>query len=161
MTTMKRFDGAFLIVGSLLLFTSVGCEGPASSSRNLPAEQTASPTPNQSAATDNSAKPDSEPPTEATIKAKLEKDMWGPPAQGGTIHTYQYKSLKIAPSRVGDSWTDGVPANLRTNVHAVKVVVDVTRTFTDGTSKQETKDQTYVFFKDEFGDWTYRFVQNN
>ena len=161
MSNSKWLLGFVTVVGFVFFLTSIGCEGPTRSSGNLPAEQPAGPTPNESTGTDDLAKPDPESPPEATIKAKLEKDMWGPPSQGGTIHTYQYKSLKIAPARVGDSWTDGVPANLRTNVHAVKVAVDVTRTFTDGSSKQESKDQTYVFFKDAFGDWTYRFVQNN
>ena len=161
MSNSKRLQSFVTMVGLVFLSTSIGCEGPTRSSGKLPAEQPAGPTPNQSAATGDMAKPDSEPPPEATIKAKLEKDMWGPPAQGGTIHTYHYQSLKIAPARVGDPWTDGVPANLRTNIHTVKVVVDVTRTFTDGSTKQESKDQTYGFFKDAFGDWNYRFVQNN
>ena len=105
-------------------------------------------------------KPTAAPP-EATIKAMLEKDMWGPPEQGGTVHTYNYQSLKIAAPRKGDYLTDGIPANTDTNVFPVKVVVEVVRTFTDGTSKQEVKNQSYVFFKDEFEDWTYRFIQNN
>ena len=161
MSNSKRFQSFAPIVGLVFLSLSFGCEGPTRSSRNLLAEQTAGSTPNESTVTGDPSKPDPESPPESTIKAKLERDMWGPPAQGGTVHTYQYKSLKIAPSRTGDSWTDGVPANSRTNVHAVKVAVDVTRTFTNGSTKQESKDQTYVFFKDEFGDWTYRFVQNN
>lgn len=102
-----------------------------------------------------------EAPPEGTIKAMLEKDMWGPPEQGGTRHTYNYRSLKIASPREGNYLTDGVPANKPTMVFPVKVSVEVVRTFTDGTSKQEVKDQSYVFFKDEFGDWTYRFIQNN
>ena len=87
--------------------------------------------------------------------------MWGPAEQGGTIHTYEYKSLKIAPGRKGNYLTDGVPANKDTTVYPVKVSVQIQRKFTDGSTKQEEKDQTYVFFKDEFGDWTYRFIQNN
>jgi hypothetical protein len=150
---------AMYLLGFLSLPVLTGCERSASSSTKLPVEQATQITPSQPVPTTPTASND--PPPEAVIKEKLERDMWGPASQGGTVHTYQYKSLKIAPSRLGDSWTDGVPANLRTNVHGVKVVVDVTRNFTDGTSKQETKDQTYVFFKDEFGDWTYRFVQNN
>ena len=105
-----------------------------------------------------------EPPPEATIKAMLEKDMWGPDEQSktaGVKYTYNYKSLKIAPPRKGEFRTDGVPANKDTMVFAVKVNVEVVRTYKDGTSKQEEKNQTYVFFKDEFGDWTYRFIQNN
>lgn len=101
------------------------------------------------------------PPPEATIKAMLEKEMWGPPAQGGTQHTYVYRTLKIAPAREGNYLTDGVPANSKTMVHPVKVAVDITKLYTDGSTAQESKDQMYVFFQDEFGDWTYRFVQNN
>ena len=70
-------------------------------------------------------------------------------------------SLRIAPPRVGNYLTDGVPANTETAVFPVKVAVEITRHFTDGSTRQESKDQTYVFFQDEFGDWTYRFVENN
>lgn len=87
--------------------------------------------------------------------------MWGPPEQGGTKHTYAYQTLKIAPAREGNFLTDGVPHNKQTFVHPVKVAVDITKLYTDGSTAQESKDQSYVFFQDEFGDWTYRFIQNN
>ncbi len=103
--------------------------------------------------------PDAPPPAE--IKARLEKEMWGPSSQGGTRHTYQYKSLKIAAPRLGNYRTDGTPANRPTMVYPVKVQVLIQRHFTDGSMREESKDQTYNFFKDEFGDWTYRFSQNN
>ena len=87
--------------------------------------------------------------------------MWGPPEQGGTQHTYAYRFLKIAPAREGNYLTDGVPANTHTLIHPVKVAVDITKLYTDGSTAHDAKDQSYVFFQDEFGDWTYRFVQNN
>lgn len=105
--------------------------------------------------------PTASPPPESTIKALLEKDMWGPPAQGGTQHSYVYKHLKIAPPREGNYLTDGVPPNKTTLVYPVKVAVDISKLYTDGSTAQDSKDQTYVFFLDEFGDWTYRFIQNN
>jgi len=104
---------------------------------------------------------DASPPPEETIKALLEKQMWGPPEQGGTLHDYAYRSLKIAPARLGNYLTDGVPANSQTLVFPVKVAVDITKRYTDGSTAQDSKDQSYVFFRDEFGDWTYRFIQNN
>jgi len=100
-------------------------------------------------------------PPEKEVKAQLEKHMWGPPAQGGTKHTYSYKTFKFGESRKGEFKTDGVPANRETIVYPVRVAVEITRTFTDGTSKKEEKKQTYVFFKDEFGDWTFRFKSND
>ncbi|VTT98605.1 Uncharacterized protein OS=Corynebacterium falsenii DSM 44353 GN=CFAL_11965 PE=4 SV=1: Pentapeptide_4: Pentapeptide [Gemmataceae bacterium] len=95
------------------------------------------------------------------VKAQLEKKMWGPPATGGVTHTYDYKTFKFGEPRKGDFKTDGIPANRETVVYPVRVVVEVTRTFNDGTSKKEEKKQTYVFFKDEFGDWTFRFKSND
>lgn len=114
---------------------------------------------------DASAKMPDEPgtkdaPPEAEIKKLLEKQMWGPPQQGGTKHTYQYQSLKVGQQRQGNFRTDGVPANSKTMVYPVKVSVTITSRFTDGSTKQEDKNQSYVFFKDEFGDWTYRFKGN-
>lgn len=100
-------------------------------------------------------------PTEKLIKKTLEKEMWGPPAQGGVTHTYEYKSFKVAAPREGNSRTDGTPANRKTMVYPVKVQVVITREFSDGVTREESKNQTYNFFQDEFGDWTYRFIQNN
>jgi hypothetical protein len=102
----------------------------------------------------------SDAPPEAEIKKLLEKQMWGPPQQGGTKHMYQYQSLKIGQPRQGNFRTDGVPANSKTMVYPVKVSVTITKLYTDGSTKQEDKNQSYVFFKDEFGDWTYRFKGN-
>ena len=101
------------------------------------------------------------PPPEETIKKLLEKDMWGPPAQGGTTHTYTYRALKIADPRSGDYLTDGVPANKATIVYPVRIEVEITKHYTDGSTKTEEKRQTYVFFKDEFDAWTYRFKSND
>lgn len=100
-------------------------------------------------------------PAEKLIKKTLEKEMWGPASQGGVTHTYEYKSFKIAAPHEGNFRTDGTPANKKTNVYPVKVNVVITREFSDGVTREETKNQTYNFFQDEFGDWTYRFVQNN
>ncbi len=100
-------------------------------------------------------------PPDKDVKAQLEKTMWGPPMQGGTKHTYTYKTLKYGQPRKGEYRTDGVPANSDTTVYPVKVEVEILKTYTDGTTKTESKNQTYVFFKDEFGDWTFRFKGNN
>ncbi len=99
-------------------------------------------------------------PPEADVKALLEKQMWGPPMQGGTKHTYDYKALKFAGPRKGEFRTDGVPANSNTTVFPVKVEVVITKRYTDGSTATEEKKQAYVFFKDEFGDWTFRFKGN-
>jgi hypothetical protein len=163
-----------LLASWLLLATILGCQEnspvaksdsdsapavtpqPPAPSNESPPTTTPDPSTPQAAANNTN-----EPPPEAIIKSKLEKDMWGPPEQGGTVHTYDYKSLKIAAGRQGNYLTDGVPANKETVVYPVKVQVQILRKFTDGSTAQEEKNQTYVFFKDEFGDWTYRFIQNN
>lgn len=167
-----------LVIAFLALCPVLGCQntapspssGSESTQSNIPPTSASPDAANPSAGPANSTQSEtppasttatSEPPPEQTIKAKLEKGMWGPPEQGGTVHTYDYKSLKIADGRKGNYLTDGVPANKDTTVYPVKVHVQITRKFTDGSTKQEEKDQTYVFFKDEFGDWTYRFIKNN
>lgn len=95
------------------------------------------------------------------VKAQLEKHMWAPPAQGGTKHAYDYKTFKFGEPRPGLPMADGVPPGRVVTVYPVRVVVGITRTFTDGTSKMEEKKQTYIFFKDEFGEWTFRFKSND
>ncbi len=100
-------------------------------------------------------------PVETTVKAMLEKGMWAPPQQGGTKHAYTYASFKYGTPRKGNYRTDGTPANTDTTVYPVRLEVEITRTFTDGTVKKETKKQTYNFFKDGFSEWTYRFMSND
>lgn len=100
-------------------------------------------------------------PPEKEVKAQLEKHMWGPPLQGGTKHTYDYKVFKYGEPRIGDV-RDRLPASRKdVTVYPVRVEVEITRTFTDGTSRKDTKKQTYVFFKDEFGEWTFTFKSND
>lgn len=164
--TMQVLCGRFLSISlivsawTLLIFVA-GCQQsapPSTTDSTLASAEGSSP---PGAEPPVSTSKPSEAPPEATIKAMLEKDMWGPPLQGGTVHTYNYRSFKIAAPREGNYLTDGIPANTNAQVYPVKVQVEVVRTFTDGTSRQEDKDQSYVFFQDEFGDWTYRFIQNN
>lgn len=100
-------------------------------------------------------------PSEKEVKRLLETTFWAPAAQGGVVHAYHYKTFKFGKSRKGEYRTDGVPANSDTTVYPVLAVVEIVRTFPDGTSKSETKDQAFVFFQDEFDRWTYRFKGNN
>ena len=156
----RRLDWTILAV-CVLCIPPLGCQQnaastPTESSTIAPADEAARPRDSTS-----TTQKSSEPPPEATIKAMLEKDMWGPPEQGGVVHAYNYRSLKIAAPRPGNYLSDGTPANTETDVFPVKVEVEVVRTFTDGTSKQEDHNQSYVFFKDEFGDWTFRFIRNH
>jgi hypothetical protein len=96
------------------------------------------------------------------VKSQLEKVMWGPPMQGGTKHTYDYKVIKWGEARKGDPFTDGTPRNRETTVYPVRLVVEITKTYTDGTIKMETKKQTYIFFKTpDFGDWTFKLKSND
>lgn len=100
-------------------------------------------------------------PSEKEVKRLLETTFWAPAAQGGVTHAYTYKTFKFGKSRKGEYRTDGVPANSDTIVYPVLTVVEIVRTFPDGTSRSETKDQAFVFFQDEFDRWTYRFKGNN
>ena len=96
-------------------------------------------------------------PADADVKKLLEK-FW---ARDRVKNTFNYQALKFAPSRKGEFRTDGVPANSNTTVFPVQVTCEHVVEYNDGTTKAETKAQSFVFFKTEFGEWTFRFKGNN
>ena len=96
-------------------------------------------------------------PPEAEVKKQLEK-FW---ARERVKNSFNYQTMKFAPGRKGEFRTDGVPANSNTTVFPVKVVAEHVVEYQDGTTKTETKSQSFVFFQTEFGDWTYRFKGND
>jgi hypothetical protein len=103
-------------------------------------------------------RPEGAPPV-AVIKSHLEK-FWGPPMQGGTKHTYDYKSIRFdAPVKRKFATTDGGAVVI--NTYPLTVVCEVTRTFTDGATRKETKNQSFYFYLEKADTWTYKFVQNN
>ncbi|MEQ2008088.1 MAG: pentapeptide repeat-containing protein [Limisphaerales bacterium] len=96
-------------------------------------------------------------PTDADVKKLLEK-FW---ARERVKNTFNYQALKFAPARKGEFRTDGVPANSDTTVFPVMVNCEHVVEYNDGTTKSEPKAQSFVFFKTEFGEWTFRFKGNN
>ncbi len=96
-------------------------------------------------------------PADADVKKLLEK-FW---ARERVKNTFNYQAMKFAPSRKGEFRTDGVPANSNTMVFPVMVNCEHVVEYSDGTIKSETKAQSFVFFKTEFGEWTFRFKGNN
>jgi hypothetical protein len=89
---------------------------------------------------------------------KLLEKFW---ARDRVKNTFNYQAMKFAPSRKGEFRTDGVPANSETTVFPVQVTCEHVVEYNDGTTKAETKAQSFVFFKTEFGEWTFRFMGNN
>jgi uncharacterized protein YjbI with pentapeptide repeats len=96
-------------------------------------------------------------PSDADVKKLLEK-FW---ARERVKNTFNYQALKFAPARKGEFRTDGVPANSDTTVFPVMVTCEHVVEYNDGTTKSEPKAQSFVFFKTEFGEWTFRFKGNN
>lgn len=76
-------------------------------------------------------------------------------------NTFNYQAIRFAAARKGEYRTDGVPGNSDTTVFPVMVTCEHTVEYTDGTTKTELKAQSFVFFKTEFGEWTFRFKGNN
>lgn len=96
-------------------------------------------------------------PTDAEVRKLLEK-FW---ARERVKNTFNYQAIRFAAARKGEYRTDGVPANSDTTVFPVMVTCEHTVEYTDGTTKTEPKAQSFVFFKTEFGEWTFRFKGNN
>lgn len=96
-------------------------------------------------------------PPEAEVKKLLEK-FW---ARERVKNAFNYQAMKFAPGRKGEFRTDGVPANSNTTVYPVRVVAEHVVEYQDGTTKSETKSQSFVFYQTEFGDWTFTFKGNN
>ncbi len=101
-------------------------------------------------------KPAGAPPEDA-VKKLLEK-FW---AQTKVKNTFNYQVMRFAKSRKGEYRTDGVPANSNTTVFPASVTCEQVVEYADGTTKAEVKSQNFIFFKDEFGEWTFRFKGNN
>jgi len=96
-------------------------------------------------------------PTDAEVRKLLEK-FW---ARERVKNTFNYQAIRFAAARKGEYRTDGVPGNSDTTVFPVMVTCEHTVEYTDGTTKTELKAQSFVFFKTEFGEWTFRFKGNN
>ena len=140
-------------------------EEPAVKVPGSPEKKTAEPAPRKKASAAPAAtaaktldpnKPAAAPPEDA-VKKLLEK-FW---AQTKVKNTFNYESMKYGKPRKGEYRTDGVPANSDTTVFPVSVTREQVVEYADGTTKSEVKSQSFIFFKDEFGEWTFRFKGNN
>lgn len=75
-------------------------------------------------------------------------------------YTLTLDSMTVAAPRLGDHWADGVPVNTTTTVYPIKATLTrIVAYSTDNTTRHETIDGQYVFFKDEFGAWTFAIKQ--
>lgn len=110
-------------------------------------------------------KADEKTPPESAIKPLLEKHYGtSSVAPDGTPHfkyTFEYKSIKWGASYEGTYRSDGVPPNTKTMVYPVKVELILTRTRTaaENEKKLERIVGTFGFFKDSFGEWTFRLKE--
>jgi hypothetical protein len=95
----------------------------------------------------------------AVVKKMLEV-QWGPLGRF-TKHEYDFKSIRFAvPLKevVTVNGQGNFTGKLR---YPVRVQCDITVIFNDGTSRMETKHQTFHFYRDSFGEWSFRFIENN
>ena len=105
---------------------------------------------------------DAKTPPESVIKSLLEKHYGtSSVAPDGTPHykyTFEYKSIKWGEPYEGTYRSDGVPPNTKTMVYPVKaeIIQTCTRTTAENEKRLDRIVGTYGFFKDSFGDWTFR-----
>ena len=97
------------------------------------------------------------PPSKAKV-AKLLRDNYTQESKtySSVRESYKVQKLVRAHSRLGNHWADGTPANKKTYVLPAKVKGVYVKCYSDGSAVRQTIKGDYVFFKDEFGDWTFR-----
>lgn len=107
-------------------------------------------------------------PPEKVVKAMLQEHYGTssktPDGQPHYRYTLQYASIKWGEPYVGNYRGDGVPANTTTTVYPVKADFHLLReTIYTGQAnpprKLERVVAMYGFFKDRFGDWTFRIKE--
>lgn len=98
-------------------------------------------------------------PSATVIKKLLTKHYVGDDPVNYPTTRYGWRLVgqpKYGKSRRGRYWADGTPPNTNTTVFPVQVRSRYTVCYTDGTVRQDQIRAKYVFFRDEFGDWTFR-----
>lgn len=107
-------------------------------------------------------KVDEKTPPETAIKPLLEKHYGtssiAPDGMPHYKYSFDYKSIKYGTAYEGTYRSDGVPPNTRTMVYPVKVdfILVRARTGNEAEKKLQHIVGTYGFFKDSFGEWTFR-----
>jgi hypothetical protein len=97
----------------------------------------------------------------APTKAKVTKLLVAQYTQESKTYSSVRESYKLtklvrAHSRKGNHWADGTPANKKTYVFPIKAKGVYVKCYSDGSAERQTIRGNYVFFRDEFGDWTFR-----
>jgi hypothetical protein len=73
------------------------------------------------------------------------------------IYSIKWGPIQYGASRLGDYWADGVPANTKTTVYPVRATLTRTTHYTtDNSTVRAHIRADLVFFKDEYGTWTFR-----
>jgi hypothetical protein len=76
--------------------------------------------------------------------------------------SYKVQKLVRGKARLGTHRADGVPPNTKTYVFPIKVKGVYVKCYSsDGSAVRQTIKGDYVFFKDEFGSWTFRIRDEN
>ena len=100
-------------------------------------------------------------PTQADIE-KLLKASYTDALYATRVYQLSVDSVQRGDPRVGDQWADGTPANKTTTVYPCKVIwTRITSYSTDKSVVKERFTGEYVFFRDEFGAWTFRGKQQS
>lgn len=98
-------------------------------------------------------------PSVTVVKKLLTKHYVGDSAVNYPTTRYDWRLVgkpRYGKSRRGRYWADGTPPNTRTTVFPVQARSRYTVCYPDGTVRQDQIRAKYVFFRDEFGDWTFR-----
>ncbi|HSI37345.1 MAG: hypothetical protein ACAI43_16315 [Phycisphaerae bacterium] len=107
-------------------------------------------------------------PPEAVVKDALQKHYGtssvGPDGKPHYSYTLEYKTIKWGEPYEGTWRSDGVPANTKTMVYPVRAdfVMKRETIYTGATSKNPKAEHivsTCGFFKDRFGEWTFRLKE--
>lgn len=97
-------------------------------------------------------------PTVTVVKKLLKKHYLGSYPADYPAYTYEWVLVappKYGAPRRGTYMADGVPPNTRTTVFPVLARSRYTVCDPDGTNKRDAITARYVFFRDEFGSWTF------
>jgi len=95
-------------------------------------------------------------PTQAVIVKLLKAHYLGddPVNYPSATYTYVVHSVARASARLGNHFADGTPPNKKTTVYPVHATSTRTVEY-DGSRTMTNYDAKYVFFKDEFHEWTF------
>lgn len=94
------------------------------------------------------------------VVKKMLEVQWGPLGRT-TRHQYDFKSIRFGPPQKEVVTVNGQGQFTGKVRYPVRVLCDITVRFADGTSRMETKHQTFHFFLDNFNEWSFRFIENN